>query len=93
VGTPADQLLGGRKSKQVPGISEAEFARMEKEMETLERDYRLHQEQFGENALHLNATQRYVNRLLENAKVKRFLGNRYPEILEELQAVAALEAI
>jgi ParB/RepB/Spo0J family partition protein len=93
VGTPADQLVGGRKSKQVPGISEAEFARMEKEMETLERDYRLHQEQFGENALHLNATQRYVNRLLENAKIKRFLGNRYPEILEELQAVAALEAI
>jgi len=87
----AEKNLAQTKASLV--LSEAEFARMEKEMETLERDYRLHQEQFGENALHLNATQRYVNRLLENAKVKRFLGNRYPEILEELQAVAALEAI
>jgi ParB-like chromosome segregation protein Spo0J len=93
VGTPADQLVDGRKSKKVPGISEAEFARMEKEMEILERDYRLHQDRFGENSLHLNATQRYVNRILENAKIKRFLGNRYPEILEEFQAIAALEAI
>jgi ParB/RepB/Spo0J family partition protein len=93
VGTPADQLVGGQKSKKVPGISETEFARMEKEMEILERDYRLHQDRFGENSLHLNATQRYVIRLLDNAKIKRFLGNRYPEILEEFQAIAALEAI
>jgi hypothetical protein len=28
---------------------------MEKEMEALERDYKLHQDQFGENSLHLNA--------------------------------------
>jgi len=34
-----------------------------------------------------------VIRLLDNAKIKRFLGNRYPEILEEFQAIAALEAI
>ena len=66
---------------------------MEKEMESLERDYRLYQDQFGENSLHLNAVQRYVKRLLENAKIKRFLGNRYPELLEELQELVALEAL
>lgn len=93
VGTPAEQLVGGRKPKEMHGISEEEIARMEKEMETLEQDYRLHQDTFGENALHLNAAQRYVKRLLENTKVKRFLGSRYPELLEEFQDLAAMEAL
>ena len=93
VGTPADQLVDGSKRKNMHGISEEEISRMEKEMEALERDYRLYQDQFGENSLHLNAVQRYVKRLLENAKIKRFLGNRYPELLEELQELVALEAL
>ena len=93
VGTPSDQLVNGSKPKSVRGISEEEVARMEKEMESLERDYRLHQDHFGENSLHLNSAQRYVKRLLENAKVRRFLGNRYPEILEEFQEIAALDAL
>ncbi len=93
VGTPPDQLVGGRKVKSEHGISPEEIARMEREMEALERDYRLHQDQFGENALHLNAVQRYVKRLLENAKVKRFLGSRYPELLEEFEELASIEAL
>ena len=93
VGTPADQLVGGHKAKSQHGLSPEEIARMEREMETLERDYRLHQDQFGENSLHLNAAQRYVKRLLENGKIKRFLGNRYPELLEEFEELASLEAL
>jgi len=93
VGTPANQLAQGTKSKITHGISEEEVARMEKEMEMLERDYRLHQDRFGENSLHLNAAQRYVKRLLDNSKVKRFLSNRYPELLEEFQELAALESL
>ncbi len=92
IGTQADQLVDARKPK-LPGISHEEISRMEKEMESLERDYRAHQEQFGENALHLNAAQRYVKRLLENTKVRRFLSNRYPELLEEFQELAALESL
>lgn len=93
VGTPSDQLIRGNKAKLPRGLSDEEVVRMEKEMETLERDYRLSQDQFGENSLHLNAVQRYVKRLLENARVRKFLGNRYPEVLEEFQALAALEAL
>jgi hypothetical protein len=93
VGTPTEQLVDGSQRKNTHGISEEEISRMEKEMEALERDYRLYQDQFGENSLHLNAVQRYVKRLLENAKIKRFLGNRYPELLEELQELVALEAL
>jgi hypothetical protein len=92
-GTLAEQLVGGSKPKSPRGISDEEITRMEKEMEVLERDYRLHQDGFGENSLHLNAVQRYVKRLLENAKVKRFMTNRYPELLEEIEELAALESL
>ena len=93
IGTPADQLVGSTKRKETHGLSEEEISRMEKEMEVLERDYRLYQDQFGENSLHLNTIQRYVKRLLENTKIKRFLGTRYPELLEEFQELAAIEAL
>lgn len=32
-------------------------------------------------------------RLLENARVKRFLAKRFSEVLEELTAIAAVEAL
>lgn len=93
IGTAPELLVDAKKPKQTHGLTTEEVRRMEKEMETLERDYRLHQDTFGENSLHLNAAQRYVKRLLENAKVRRFTGNRYPELLEELQELAALESL
>jgi hypothetical protein len=93
VGTPTELLVNGSKPRPVRGVSEEEVARMKKEMEVLERDYRLHQDRFGENSLHLNASQRYVKRLLDNAKVRRFITTRYPEIFEEFQELAALAAL
>lgn len=93
IGTPAGQILDSKKGKAVPGISHEEVVRMEKEMESLERDYKFHQEQFGENSLHLNAAQRYVKRLLENTKIKRFLTQRYADLLDEFQDLVALESL
>jgi len=77
----------------VKGLTAVEISRMEKEMESLERDFRIFQDQFGQNTLHLGAAQRYVRKLLENGKVKKFLQQRHPELLEELLEVAALEAL
>lgn len=93
IGTPPDQLVDSGQPKAIKGVSPEEITRMEKEMESLEKDYRVHQEQFGENSLHLNAAQRYVKRLLENAKVKRFLATRYPELLDEFEEIGAMETI
>lgn len=93
VGTPREQMVKPDEPKKVRGMTPEDVARMEREMESLERDYKLFEERYGENALHLGAAQRYVRKLLENAKVKRFLGQRHPEILEEIQELAALEAL
>jgi ParB-like chromosome segregation protein Spo0J len=93
VGTPADQLVGKKPTRLTRGLSPEEVARLEKEMEHLETELRSHQDRFGENSLRLNAAQRYVKRLLENANVKRFLGQKYRELLEEFESLLALESI
>lgn len=92
IGTPPEQLVRGEKTK-TKGLTAEELARLESEMESLERDFRLSQEGFGENSLHLNGTQRYVKRLLENPKIKRFLGSRYPELLEEFEDLVAIQSL
>jgi len=93
VGTPTDQLVNPAHRKKVPGQTGADVVRMEKEMEMLEREFRGVQDDYGANTLHLGAVQRYIKRLLDNAKVKRFLQQRYAELLEEFQELAALETL
>ena len=93
VGTSSDELVGMKPEQLTRGLSAEEVARMEMEMESVERDLRTHQNRFDENSLRLSAAQRYVKRLLDNAKIKRFLTNRYAELLEEFEALAALETI
>lgn len=70
-----------------------EIGQMEREMENLERDFKVYQDRYGENALSLNVVQRYVQRLLANPSIKKFLTRRYPEILEELTVVADMETL
>ena len=93
VGTNREQLVKPDEPKKVRGMAAEDVARMEKEMESMERDFRLFQDHYGENTLHLGAAQRYVRKLLDNVKVKRFLQQRHPEILEELQELAAMDAL
>lgn len=93
LGTPTAQLVGAKPAPLVKGLSAEQVTGMENEMESLESELRGTQDSFGENALHLNAAQRYVKRLLENAKVKRFLATHYRELLEEFEELAALETI
>jgi hypothetical protein len=93
LGTPADQLLGAKHGPLVKGLSSNEIERMEKEMESLECELRGTQDSFGENALHLSAAQRYVKRLLENPRVKKFLATHYPELWEGFESLLVLESI
>jgi ParB-like chromosome segregation protein Spo0J len=93
LGTSMDMLVRPEAPKAIQGLKAEDIAQMEKEMETLERDFKVYQNSYGENALTLNVVQRYVKRLVENPQIKRFLGKRYPEIQEELVDLAAMELL
>lgn len=93
--TQRDQLVEPEKPKEAGGVSSVEIARMEKEMETLEEDFRLVEEAYSKNMLNLMVARGYLVRILDNARVVRFLSQRYPEFLADFQRlteVISLEA-
>jgi hypothetical protein len=93
LGTPKDQLANPNEPKHKEGITAEEIAKMEAEMETLERDLRSVEQTYGENNLNLTVTKGYVKRLLDNAKVLRFLTANHREILSEFETIGAAEGL
>lgn len=93
LGTPKDQLAQPEKPKVKTGLSAEEIGRMEQEMESLERDLKAIEESYGENMLNLTCARGYIKKLLDNAKVVRFLNTNYAEILSEFETIAAAETV
>ncbi len=48
---------------------------------------------YGENMLNLTVVRGYIKRLLENARVARFLTGNHREILAEFESIAASETV
>lgn len=86
--TPAAQLIEANQPKEVNGLTPVDMARMEHEMENVVRDFKLIEESHGENVLNLVIAVGYVKRLLDNARVVRYLSQTCPEILAEFQKIA-----
>lgn len=85
--TPQDQLLQKDKPKEVSGLTADDMARMEREMETLSRDFRLIEESYGRSVLNLVIAVGYLKKLLDNASVVRYLSKHFREILAEFQKI------
>jgi hypothetical protein len=93
--TPKDMFVDNGQAKESTGIRPEDMKRMEKEMETLERDFKMIEETYGRNVLNLVLARGYLSKILDNARVVKFLSSRYGEILTELQKIVeslALEA-
>ncbi len=86
--TPDEQLVESDRPKEIDGLTAADIARIEHEMESIVRDFKLIEESHGENVLNLVIVVGYVKRLLENARVVRYLSQTSPEILAEFQKIA-----
>jgi len=93
LGTSRGQLVDSETPKVKEGLSREEIARMEQEMESLEKDFKAIDEAFGENMLNLTVVKGYTKKLLENAKVIRFLKANYPEFLSEFEWIASAETL
>lgn len=83
--TPQDQLIESEQTKDVDGLSHADMARMEREMETISSDFKQIEESYGKNVLNLVIVVGYLRTLLDNARVVRHLAGSYPELLTEFQ--------
>jgi len=83
--TPEDQLVEAEQAKEGNGLSPADIARMEREMETISVDFKQIEESHGKNVLLLVVVVGYLKKLLDNARVVRYLVANYPELLTEFQ--------
>jgi len=91
--TPEDQLVHSVKPKKPKGLSAENLAKMEQEMEMLQRDLKTTEKSYGQNVLSLTVARSYIRKLLENPEVKQFLNAQYADVLNEFAALVELESL
>ena len=75
------------KPKKVGGMTPEQMARMEREMASLNQDFKALETSYGDDVLHLVIASGYLARLIGNPEIERFLQTRHPEILGEFRAI------
>ena len=93
LGTQRDQLADANTPKKKTGLTAEQIAKMEQEMESLERDMKTVGDSLTGNLFNLTCARTNIRKLLENAKVGRFLAAHHPEILTEFENIAATESL
>lgn len=89
VATPATGLVDGQKPKRMQGISAEQAARMEREMNNLQAQYKLVEQTYGQDVLHLVLAKGYLDKVLKNKSVKQYLRQNHPDLLAEFEALVA----
>lgn len=85
--TSQNMLLRPQEPKKAEGVSPEDLTRMERELESLERDFKLAEDSHGRNVLNLVLARGYLAKLLGNARVVRYLSQTTPDILAEFQRI------
>ncbi len=85
--TPPEMLVGGKKLVRPAGLSHEQMARMENEMSNLLDQYKIAEQTHGEDMLNLMLARGYIVKLLDNAKVMRYLQVNQAEVLEEFAKI------
>jgi len=87
VATPAAALIEGQRPRRLNGVTPDQMAKMEREMANLQGQYRLVEQSYGRDVLNLVLARGYLEKLLANTKVARYLKQLQPEVLEQFTAI------
>ena len=85
--TPTEMLVDPDKRKVIEGLTPEQIAKMEKEMDSLQRDLKLIEASHGNEVLNLVLARGYLAKLFGNARVVRYLAQNFGDIFRELQAI------
>ena len=91
--TRQSDLAKPDRPKQIQGMTPEQMARMEREMETLNRDFKAVEETFGDDVLQLVLASRYLARLIGNREITAYLSRRHPDMLGEFQNIIAAASL
>lgn len=89
LGTAAEMLLFQPAGRPLASVSAAQKLKMEHETEELLKNLKTVEDSYGREILTFTVACRYVSTLLGNARVHQYILGQYPEILRELEALAA----
>lgn len=90
-GMAPQKLLNPEKKQALKGVAPEDIARMEREMERLQQDYRNVEDSLGETMFTLVVAKGYLTRLLKNEAIAVYLERHHGPLLGELRTV--MEAI
>tara|TARA_R110002167_G_scaffold148524_2_gene341507 strand:- start:21883 stop:22782 length:900 start_codon:yes stop_codon:yes gene_type:complete len=91
--TPQEQLIESEQMKEINGLSQADMARMEREMESISTDFKQIEETHGKNVLNLVIVIGYLKKMLDNGRVVRYLAANYQELLDEFHKLIELRTL
>lgn len=91
--TQKDQLAQPDKPKRIKGLNAEQMARMESEMASLQREYRLIEENYGTDVLNLTLAKGYLGSLLGKARIVRYLAQHHPGMLSEFQKITEITSL
>ena len=84
---PPDKLVEPEKKTMPKGVSPEAIARMEREMERLQKEYRNVEETFADTTLTLVVARGYLSKLLKNETIADYLNRHHGSMLDELKTV------
>jgi hypothetical protein len=87
------EIIAPPKPKVSRALSAEKRARMQEELDKLEREYKLIKDDRGQKNLVLQFTKNYLVRLLDNNHVGRFLQLNHPDIFEEFQKITDMSSL
>jgi ParB-like chromosome segregation protein Spo0J len=91
--TRQEDLAKPDKAKKVAGVTPEQMARMERELESLNHDFRAREATFGDDVLQLVLASRYLQRLIENRNVAAYLETRHSDIIAEFRTIVTASTL
>src|SRR5262249_53882266 len=91
--TKQADLVAPDKPKRVGSLTPDQILRIEREIETVQRDLKSVEARYGEDMLHLVISSGYLSKLLANRAIRRYLDTHHTEIAAEFNAIIAATSL
>ena len=91
--TPKEQLTEPDKPKKIVGLDDEQMFRMEREMGSLQREFKLIEESYGGDVLNLTLIKAWLARLIKNENISKYMAHHYQDILTQFKQIADIESL
>jgi ParB-like chromosome segregation protein Spo0J len=91
--TRQEDLAKPENPKRIRGLTPEQMARMEREMTSLQQDFKQIEASYGDDILHLVIASGYLSKLIGNPAVEAYLLKHHGEIGREFRAIIAASSL